>query len=317
MGATAVREEGEGAPQDRRAARRWLRVLDLCLHVLEDASERGETAVSAPMAAKLSLYVRGLRPGMPVTEALDRVFEQQQLVMLGCGASDAMTVAQARDLTERIKSGVGQVSLLLLEAHERRAWAVLGYPTWGAYVRQEFGLSRTRSYELVYHGQVIREIQAATGMFGIPNISPYVALQIKGHIEEVTGALRARVSDASSEAEAATIVAEVVKHLRARLARRPGRGQPRAPEVRLVDPDTGPLDAHRRPFGSVDRSRLLDALGYLAGMPPADEVVAQLDAVDEEASVLASRAARWLAEFSELWAARRHEAARLLGSPAS
>lgn len=311
-------EVGEGARQDRRAARRWLRVLDVCLHVLEDASERGETAVSPLLAARLGVYVPGLRPGMPVTEALDQVFEQQQLVMLGCAAPDVMTVAQARDLTERIKSGVGQVSLLLLEAHERRAWAVLGYPTWEIYVRQEFGLSRTRSYELVYHGQVIREIQAATGMSGIPNISPYVALQIRGHIEEVKGALRARVSSAGSEAEAATIVVEVVKHLRAKFARRPARDQSQAsPEVRVADPDAGLLDDHGQPLDPVDRRRLLDTLGYLAGMPPANEVVAQLDAADEETSVLASRAARWLTEFSEMWATRRHEAARLLGSPAS
>jgi hypothetical protein len=318
MGATGLVEPNEGKRQDRLAARRRLRALDACLYVLEDASERGETVVSEQLVGKLSGQVHGLHPGMSTTEALDRVFEQQQVAMLGYDGADCITEAEARALTDRIKVGVGEVSLLLLEAHQRRAWAVLGYRTWEKYVRREFGLSRTRSYELVYHGEVIREIQAATGMFGIPNITPHAALQVRANLEEVTQALRLRTTGARSEAESAAIAAEVVGHLRAKLARRrgvrPGLGSPDAPTARA---DTGQLAGAGQRLDIVDRRRLLDALRYLAAMPSVGDVIAQIDAAEGEDSLLARRAARWLSEFAETWTEGSGETGRFLGSAAS
>jgi hypothetical protein len=318
MGVTGLAKPDERKRQDRRAARKWLRVLDACLYVLEDASERGETEVSERLVAKLSTHVRGLHAGMSTAEALDRVFEQQQVAMLGCHPPDCITEPEARALTDRIKSGVGQVSLLLLEAHKRRAWAVLGYHTWEMYVRKEFGLSRTRSYELVYHGEVIREIQAATGMFGIPNITPYVALQVRANLEEVTEVLKVRTRNARSEAESAAVVAEVVEHLRARLARRRAtRRSTASAEGRNADVDAGELAGAGQRLDIVDRRRLLDAIGYLAAMPAVGEVIAQIDAADEENSLLARRAAHWLSEFAETWTEAPNQEGRFLRSAAS
>lgn len=71
--------------------------------------------------------------------------------------------AEAKALTERIRKGVDQLWSLLLEAHERKAWKVLGYETWDAYIAGEFNMSRRRSYQLLDQGRVIREIGAATG----------------------------------------------------------------------------------------------------------------------------------------------------------
>jgi hypothetical protein len=318
MRATGLAKPDEGTRQDRLAARRWLRVLDACLYALEDASERGETVVPERLVAKLSMHVRGLHAGMSTADALDRVFQQQQVAMLGCHGPDCFTEAEARALTDRIKSGVGQASLLLLEAHKRRVWAVLGYRTWETYVRQEFGLSRTRSYELVYHGEVIREIQAATGMFGIPNITPYVALQVRANLEEVTEALKVRTRNARSEAESAAVVAEVLEHLRARLARhRSTRPSPASPEDRKANVDAGELAGAGQRLDIVDRRRLLDAIRYLAAMPAVREVIAQIEAGDEEDSLLARRAAQWLSEFAETWTETPNQEGRLLRSAAS
>jgi hypothetical protein len=293
----------KGNEQHRLAARRWLRVLDACLETLEDCGERGETSLPAPVAARLSAYVPGLRPGMSIPAALDRVFERQQAVMLGDPAATAVSAIEARELTEQIKHGIGQISLLLLEAHERRAWTALGYPTWQVYVDREFNLSRTRSYELVYHGQVLREIQSATGMFGIPNVSPYAALQIRANLDQVIGGLRRGMTEATTEAEAAAMVAQVVSDHRS-TARIAGRGASQGG------------DGDRR-LSPVDARRLFEALGYLAALPPATEVIRQIEVEDERTVRLVSAAADWLVQFAEIWNERGLPARPLASSVAS
>src|SRR5687768_7949658 len=61
---------------------------------------------------------------------------------------------EARQITEEIKSNVESVWLLLKKAHDGKAWAALGFPTWEEYVKQEFKMSRRRSYELVNFAKV-------------------------------------------------------------------------------------------------------------------------------------------------------------------
>lgn len=44
------------------------------------------------------------------------------------------------DITlERLRRVVAEHQALLQEAHDRRAWAALGYPSWEAYCVAEFG----------------------------------------------------------------------------------------------------------------------------------------------------------------------------------
>lgn len=45
----------------------------------------------------------------------------------------------ARSLTKRIKRKLADSYDLVTEAYDRRAWQVLDYPTWGAYLQTEFG----------------------------------------------------------------------------------------------------------------------------------------------------------------------------------
>jgi hypothetical protein len=269
--ATAARQEG--------AARRHLRALDACLQAVEDANERGETVVSPALAARLRARVPAIRPGMPTADALDCVFDRQQAAMRPGAGPRCISEGEARALTERIRDGVEEVGLLLLEARRRRAWVALGYPTWERYVRAELGLSRTRSYELLYHGEVVRALRAAAGGFGIPNISPYAALQIKGHLGEVQETIRRRLRGVTSEAEAALAVRAAVEEVRRRVARPPARGA-----------------------GDPDR-RLRDAIACLARLPPPAELARRVD--DEEALRLAGQAARWLTEFARAVSERR------------
>jgi membrane-associated HD superfamily phosphohydrolase len=74
----------------------------------------------------------------------------------------------ARDLTKLIKDRledifgqIHEVEQLILEAHDRRAWQALGYSTWEQYVKKEFALSRSRSYQLLDQARVVNRLREA------------------------------------------------------------------------------------------------------------------------------------------------------------
>jgi hypothetical protein len=73
----------------------------------------------------------------------------------------AMDVAEARQFTARITSAADQLWLLLLESHDRRAWAMLGYPSWRVYDKAEFGMGQSHAYRLLDQGCVVRALEAA------------------------------------------------------------------------------------------------------------------------------------------------------------
>ncbi len=102
--------------------------------------------------------------------------------------------AEARDLTEQIKTSVERVYLLLLRAHEGKAYTALGYRTWGDYVRAEFDMGRQHSYRMLDQGRVIREITAAAGVSPMGDISERDARDLKPHLAEVTEQIREAVA---------------------------------------------------------------------------------------------------------------------------
>jgi hypothetical protein len=203
----------------------------------------------------------------------------------------------ARELTERIKAATREVCLLLFEAHRRRAWQVLGYVTWEDYVHGEFGLSRTRSYELLDQGRVIRALQAAAGISGIPAVSAYAAEQIKPYLGEVIEVIRERTAAGTGE-DGLEVVVRAVRERRSLIARE--RRQPASEEVEVRDAGAG----------RTELMRLRAAIENLASMPPVDEVVAKV--VDREAERLArvDTALEWLAEFANEWRKRRQADSR-------
>lgn len=85
---------------------------------------------------------------------------------------DLLDEGQARDLTDRIKAELSATWDLITEAYQRRAWAALGFQSWDAYCKTEFGASRIKlpseeRREVVSSlrdaGLSIRAIAAATG----------------------------------------------------------------------------------------------------------------------------------------------------------
>lgn len=271
-------------------SRARLRVLDACLTELEEANERDEVAVSEALASRLGEHVRSLVQGMTINEAIELVLREQEPHLRATPAAEpargpgrAPLDAQAASaLTERIRRAQDHVCLLLLEAHEGRAAATLGHRSWAQYVQREFGLSRRRSYELLDQGRVIRAVQAAAGMRGIPHISAHAAEEIKAQLPDVTSAIRRRV-DGLSETGRLAVAMEAV-------------GDARARARRLAAPDASdPVS---------EAAQLVDAIDVLARMPSPEEMARRITPEQARRLQRLQFALRWLAEFAR--ARERH-----------
>src|SRR5262249_32695432 len=116
----------------------------------------------------------------------------------GAGSERILTHEEARLVTDRIKRNLKQVSLLLLEAHHRKAWVALGYHSWHAYAKHEFGMSRSRSYEILEQARVVLNLQFAAGLRQPPVVSAHSASQIKPHVQHIAAEIRRRSEGSSS-----------------------------------------------------------------------------------------------------------------------
>jgi hypothetical protein len=279
---------------NRDERRDRLRRLDACLDVLEDAHLRGEVEVSTWVAARVRAYAASVTAGMPVADAIEEVFSAQEPCLTGFrpdaamarprgagpaspqvgeAAADHLNEAGARDLTERIRLATRHVCTLLMEAHDRRAWLALGYRSWEQYVKREFGLSRSRSYELLDQGQVIVELQLAAGTSEFPDISAYAAAQIKHQLAEVAAHVSERTRGQPAE-RVLEIISEVVQQQRKCLR-----------------------NVRRRSQDGTGEARLRAALDCLAGMPDATLTAGQLRERADEMLTTAEPALLWLSDL--------------------
>jgi hypothetical protein len=237
------------------------------------------------LAKRLEPHI-GLAPGIEIGEAIEIVFAAQAQYLASdptpsgpsnssdsapvakasqCGRSSRdLSRAEALSLTERIRRGQQSVCALLLEAHDGKAATALGYASWAAYAREEFGLSRSRSYELLDQGRIALQLQLAAGTSTPPPLSAYAALQVKPFLTEVLREVKQRIADAGS-VQAEGVVLEVVAKYRSSART----------DVRYSGHGTGGMS---RSAPAADK--LPAILSMLTEMPPVDELVASMsDAV--------------------------------------
>ena len=307
-----------------------LRELDACLHELEDANEREEVSVSPRLARRLQPFVPWLFPGMLLTEAIEGVFKEQEGFLhrdtegsirpktswdggparvnangrvpttdSAAHLVEPLGTAEARALTERIKTEISLFCMLLVEAHERRAWLALGYGTWQRYVRQEFGMGRSRSYQILDQGRVLRAIQAAAGLPGIPILSAYAAGEIKFQLDEVIDEIRLRMSADQSQDGVRQIVDEVVQTKRRQIAaRREDASHPVLPApAKNGDRPAEHQSALPQPVPPWPRG-LGDVVEFLATLPPPALMIEQLTAEEADRLTSLERAVQWLTDFA-------------------
>jgi hypothetical protein len=222
--------------------------------------------------------------------------------------------AAARALTQRIREAADHVCRLLLEAHDRGAASALGYGSWAAYVRAEFHLSRSRSYQLLDQARVIHTIEETIGVSRILDISPFAAKQLKPHLSDVVEAVRVHTRGAP-RARIALIAARVVQEERRRIATAAGPPEPISPgaHLALAPADAGTVAQGDGTLPGGDdpplghQAPLADALRTLARMPPVHRTVAHLpQGVEDVVPCLtdARAALEWLHLFVEEWASR-------------
>lgn len=227
----------------------------------------------------------------------------------------SITPDEARHLTDRIRDTVEATWALLLEAHEQRAWAALGYSTWAEYVSAEFSMSRRHSYRLLDHGRVVRAIEEATnsvtrGSHGsvspIGDISERVARDIKPHLDEVTAEIEERVASEPrpDSGRVREIVSEVIDDHRDELAAaKAARDENVAwieamnQKAREVWPDFDPEQDRERGHRVY---AVVEAIELILESPAPDSLLGDIEHWNVPAFEGVDQAAMWLSEFARL-----------------
>ena len=143
-----------------------------------------------------------------------------------------LDATQARDLTDRIKESAETLWSLLLEAYEGKAWAALDYGSWREYIASEFDMDRSRSYQLIDQGKVIRALTEAGGVSTSVDIPEATARRLKPHLGDAVAEVREAVEGGAEPIEAVRTAIEKHGGLP------PGQADELAKEHRLRVPAT-------------------------------------------------------------------------------
>ena len=122
---------------------------------------------------------------------------------------------EAEQLTNQIRSASEVLWVLLLRAHEGRAWEALGYARWLDYVKAEFDLSRSHAYRLLDAARMERALTAALPEGATVRISEKAARDLKEIASEVIGDVAERTAGMAPDL-AGELAAEVIEDHRAR-----------------------------------------------------------------------------------------------------
>ena len=120
----------------------------------------------------------------------------------------------ARAFVESIKKRVGDIREMLIELHDRLGWEALGYKSWEACIKEEFGWDRRYADRQLSAGRIQKQLPPPTGQ-SIGPIGPRPILE--SHLRPLAllpeDQQIAAYTDAKEEAEAAgeTLTAAAVK----------------------------------------------------------------------------------------------------------
>lgn len=236
-----------------------------------------------------------------------------------------LTLDEARELTDHIRSTADVLYVLIYRAHAGRAWEALGYNTWAAYVQEEFNISRSRAYQILDQAKVIAAIEAATPEGTDLSISEAAARDLKSVIGEVVPVIEQRTAGLDSD-EAGQVVEEIVEDFRqqqreardARAAEDADDAADRAARAAaLAEAGFAPGD-YRPPAPAYDEEDGIDAalirrnvqaaydlyssLSALKSMPDHESVIGTIP-VERRVQINDSlrTALDWLSGFAEKW----------------
>lgn len=167
-----------------------------------------------------------------------------------------LTEDEAKEITLRIRQQVSDLWQLVTEAHDRKAWKALGYPSWRRYVELELRMSESRSYQLIDAGHVIRVAEQIIG--NVSNTLEFAptareAAKAKNNLPALRRTLRAQVKAGLPPQEA---LREAIKALPDKKV----PAQRQSPEVKATPAKTPPTK--RIPKGTKCCPRC-GGLGYV------------------------------------------------------
>lgn len=124
-----------------------------------------------------------------------------------------LNTEQAKQITHSIRDAAEVIWILIARAHAGKAWKALGYDSWEDYVKSEFNMSRSRSYQLLDQAKVISEIEAALPKGSEVKISEAAARELKVVLEEAVPEIR-KATEGLEKEEAVKVAEDILSKYR-------------------------------------------------------------------------------------------------------
>lgn len=120
---------------------------------------------------------------------------------------------QAKQLTHSIRDAAEVIWILIARAHAGKAWKALGYDSWEEYVKEEFSMSRSRSYQLLDQAKVISAIEEALPEGSKITMSEAAARELRAVLEEAIPEIRKATENLEGE-DAVKVTEEILSKYR-------------------------------------------------------------------------------------------------------
>lgn len=126
-----------------------------------------------------------------------------------------LSVEEAQELTEHIRSTADVLYVLVARAHAGKAHVALGYKNFESYVKEEFNISRSRAYQFLNQANVIAAVESAAPEGTKIRITEAAARDLKNFVNELTPDIKERTEGLTPE-DAGEVIEELVSDYRER-----------------------------------------------------------------------------------------------------
>lgn len=191
-----------------------------------------------------------------------------------------MNKAQATALTKRIRQHIDSAWEDITKAYEGKAWKAMGYGSWEAYVKAEFNMGRSRSYQLLDQGRIIAGISEAAGEVStVVDISEREARELKADLPAIKDEVRSRVEAGEDPKKAAdeTVAAKLAEKEKAKADKAANQAKNDAYRDQNRAALSGPVKAQQQAKEKAKASKKPAALppeDHLAELEEANRVLA-------------------------------------------
>lgn len=124
-----------------------------------------------------------------------------------------MTEAEAREITTAIQTAATATYILLSQAHEGKAYKAMGYDTWADYVKHEFDLSASRSYQLLDLSKAVKMLEEAAPEGTEVKLTEAQVRSLKKELPQITEEVKEATSGKDPD-QASEIIGEIIEDRR-------------------------------------------------------------------------------------------------------